>query len=121
MPAAAAAAVCLFPSLPAAASAVALVLQVRVRARARVRVRVRVRVMVGVTLRVSGGDDLAVALVLQSGVPVARCEILDTPAVAAFNAYAREVPDLVAGPTLLFEFEGTSEAAVAEQAEIGLP
>ena len=83
VPAAAAAAVCLFPSLPAAAS--------------------------------------AVALVLQSGVPVARCEILDTPAVAAFNAYAREVPDLVAGPTLLFEFEGTSEAAVAEQAEIGLP
>jgi len=98
VPAAAAAAVCLFPSLPAAASAVALVLQVRVRARARVRVRVRVRVMVGVRLRVSGGDDLAVALVLQSGVPVARCEILDTPAVAAFNAYAREVPDLVAGP-----------------------
>jgi hypothetical protein len=39
--------------------------------------------------------------------------------VAAFNAYARDVPALPEGPTLLFEFEGTSEAAVAEQAEIG--
>jgi len=80
VPAAAAAAVCLFPSLSAAAS--------------------------------------AVALVLQSGVPVSRCEILDGRTVAAFNAYAVEVPDLVEGPTLLFEFEGTSEASVAEQAEI---
>ena len=79
VPAAAAAAVCLFPSLSAAAS--------------------------------------AVALVLQSGVPVSRCEILDGTTVAAFNAYAADVPDLVEGPTLLFEFEGT-EAAVAEQAEI---
>ena len=80
VPAVAAAAVCLFPSLSAAAS--------------------------------------AVALVLQSGVPVSRCEILDGRTVAAFNAYAAEVPDLVEGPTLLFEFEGTSEASVAEQAEI---
>ena len=79
VPPAAAAAVCTFPSLAAAAS--------------------------------------AVALVLQCAVPVSRCEILDATSITAFNAYAREVPDLAVAPTLMFEFEGASEAAVAEQAE----
>ena len=37
--------------------------------------------------------------------------------MAAFNAYAGDVPNLVEGPTLLFEFEGT-EAAVAEQVKV---
>ena len=62
-----------------------------------------------------------VALVLQSAVPVARCEILDAEAIAAFNAYAREVPDLDVGPTLMFEFEGARRnLAVISQTAHGL-
>jgi D-lactate dehydrogenase (cytochrome) len=60
----------------------------------------------------------AVTLMLQSSIPVTRCEVLDAGTVAAFNAYAVEVPDLPIGPHLLLEFEGASEASVAEQAEM---
>lgn len=59
----------------------------------------------------------AVTLLLQSSIPVARCEILDAGTVAAFNAYAKDIPNLPVGPTLILEFEGVSERAVAEQAE----
>ena len=39
-------------------------------------------------------------------------KVLDGGTVAAFNTYAKEVPDLPEGPTLLLEFEGASEASV---------
>lgn len=58
----------------------------------------------------------AVAATLQSGIPVARCELLDAATIGAYNAYSRQ--DLEVGPTLFFEFEGLSDASVAEQAEL---
>ncbi len=50
---------------------------------------------------------------IQSGVPVARCELLDTAAVRAVNAYSKL--ELRETPLLLFEFHGT-EAGLAEHA-----
>ncbi|MCW7538387.1 FAD-binding protein [Aquabacterium sp. A7-Y] len=52
--------------------------------------------------------------VIQSGVPIARCELLDTNAVRAVNRHDRLT--LREGPMLLMEFHGTP-AGVAEQAE----
>lgn len=49
---------------------------------------------------------------IQYGIPVARMELLDSPSVAAVNAYAKL--DLPETPLLLMEFHGT-EASVAEQ------
>jgi D-lactate dehydrogenase (cytochrome) len=51
--------------------------------------------------------------VIQMGVPIARCELLDPHAVSAVNRYARL--SLREQPMLLMEFHG-SEAGVAEQA-----
>ncbi len=53
--------------------------------------------------------------VLQSGVPVARCELLDTASMRAVGDYAKL--DYPATPTVFFEFHG-SPASVREQAEI---
>jgi D-lactate dehydrogenase (cytochrome) len=50
---------------------------------------------------------------IQSGLPIARIELIDTLSVRAFNAYAKlSLPEQ---PMLLFEFHGT-EQSVAEQA-----
>ncbi|HTR13902.1 MAG TPA: FAD-linked oxidase C-terminal domain-containing protein [Roseiarcus sp.] len=51
---------------------------------------------------------------IQSGLPIARIELIDALSVRAFNAYGKFT--LPEQPMLLFEFHGT-EASVAEQAE----
>jgi len=63
------------------------------------------------------GIDAAVRAtiqVIQMGVPIARCELLDVNAVRAVNAQSRL--GLREAPMLLMEFHG-SEAGVKEQAE----
>jgi D-lactate dehydrogenase (cytochrome) len=60
-----------------------------------------------------GAVDTVIATI-QTGVPVARIELLDEVQVKACNAYSKlSYPER---PTLFFEFHGT-EAGVAEQAE----
>ena len=51
--------------------------------------------------------------VIQMGVPIARCELLDAHAIRGVNAYSKLT--LREAPMLLMEFHG-SEAGVAEQA-----
>ena len=58
--------------------------------------------------------DTVIALI-QVGVPIARCELLDANAVIAVNAHDKL--GLVEKPMLLMEFHG-SEAGVAEQAAV---
>jgi D-lactate dehydrogenase (cytochrome) len=53
--------------------------------------------------------------VIQMGVPIARCELLDTNAVRAVNKHDKL--SLREAPMLLMEFHG-SESAVKEQAEV---
>ncbi len=63
------------------------------------------------------GIDAAVRTtiqIIQMGVPIARCELLDVNAIRAVNAYAKL--GLNESPMLLMEFHG-SAASVKEQAE----
>lgn len=61
-----------------------------------------------------GGAVRTAIEVLQSGIPVARMELLDDVQMGACIAYSK-MPVLEALPTLFFEFHGTP-AAAAEQA-----
>ena len=54
--------------------------------------------------------------IIQMGIPIARCELLDRYAVQAVNRHDKLSPP--EAPMLLMEFHG-SEASVAEQAERG--
>ena len=62
---------------------------------------------------IQGACDAVIATV-QSGIPVARIELLDETQVRASNAYSKL--SLQESPMLFLEFHGT-EAGVAEQAE----
>jgi D-lactate dehydrogenase (cytochrome) len=61
------------------------------------------------------GAVRTVITTIQLGIPVARIELLDEVQMDAVNRYSRLSYPLV--PTLLFEFHGTSQAAVAEHAD----
>ena len=60
----------------------------------------------------AGAVDTVIATI-QSGVPIARVELLDALQIKAVNAYSKL--DYPEAPTLFFEFHGTT-AAVEEQA-----
>ncbi|ODN70713.1 FAD-binding oxidoreductase [Methylobrevis pamukkalensis] len=61
------------------------------------------------------GACRAVIATIQSGIPVARIELLDAEQVAACNGYSKLT--LAEVPTLFVEFHGT-KAGVAEQADL---
>jgi D-lactate dehydrogenase (cytochrome) len=64
---------------------------------------------------IAGAVDTAMR-VIQSGIPVARVELLDAAAMDAVNRFSQL--DYPVAPTLFFEFHGATEASVVEQARM---
>jgi D-lactate dehydrogenase (cytochrome) len=62
-----------------------------------------------------GGAVDTVIRTIQSGIPIARIELIDEASITAINRYSKL--DLPVRPTLFLEFHGT-ERGVAEQAEM---
>ncbi|GMH75007.1 hypothetical protein TL16_g06620 [Triparma laevis f. inornata] len=60
----------------------------------------------------------AVVTLLSCGVPVAKCEVLDGPAIHAFNLYSKDVDDMTPQPHLFVELQDISEAGLASQRNI---
>ena len=61
------------------------------------------------------GAVQTVITTIQLGIPVARIELMDEVQIDAVNRYSRL--SYAIKPTLLFEFHGTSQAAVSDHAE----
>ena len=60
----------------------------------------------------------AVAMLKMCDIPILRCEVLDGPSVAAFNAYKKDSPDRTVAPTLFLEFSAISDDALQEQVQM---
>jgi len=59
----------------------------------------------------------SVILTIQSGIPIARIELLDEVQVKAINAYSKL--DYPVKPTLFFEFHGTTASAKEQAEQVG--
>jgi D-lactate dehydrogenase (cytochrome) len=57
----------------------------------------------------------AVCAMLMSSIPLAKCELLDTSTIKAFNSYTKNVQDMPEKPTLFLEFHATSDVALSDQ------
>jgi D-lactate dehydrogenase (cytochrome) len=60
----------------------------------------------------------AITAILQSGIAVSKCELMDSTTMEAYNKYATDVPDMPLVPHLFLEFTDISEGRVVEQANL---
>ena len=60
----------------------------------------------------------AVVCILASGVPVAKCEILDPSAINAFNLYTSEIADMPTIPHLFIELQDSTAKGLEGQEEL---
>jgi len=57
----------------------------------------------------------AVTTMIQSNIPLVRCELLDTKSIEAFNKYSCDVQDMPVKPHLFLEFSGISQTSLEEE------
>ncbi|GMH84540.1 hypothetical protein TrST_g1317 [Triparma strigata] len=60
----------------------------------------------------------AVVMLLSCGVPVAKCEVLDGPAIHAFNIFSKDVADMTPQPHLFVELQDISDGGLLSQQEM---